>query len=376
MGFRIINIFSNIFKKKESKKLKSRKELQAVIDRLEKELQSLKLQQQIKISQITGKLEKVCWDETFIPMPFNAQDENDQFYHLFNVVDQLESNVYDQIAEFKEENRWLEYKVNHKSKELKENLIIYSQTETALKEQNLALKKLNEELDKFVYSASHDLRAPIASLLGLINIAGKEKSIDVIKEYLQLMANSANKLDSLIRDIINYSWNSRIEVHPESVDCRKLITEIFDSFYYVTRFNSIRKVVEVEGDETLFTDKSRFKMILTNLIGNAVKFTKKTEKSPEINILIQIDAQQANIEIRDNGEGIPSTHIPSIFDMFYKANPNKSGSGLGLYITREALIKLKGSIKVESQVGSHTSFLVIIPNLVNAMQGAIEVHSE
>lgn len=374
MGFRINNIFSNLFKKKDRDAPKSRKELQATIEQLEKELQTLKLQQQIKISQIAGKLEKICWNEAFIPTPFNAQDENDQFYHLFNVVDALENNIYDKMVELKEENRWLEYKLNHKTKELKENLIVYSQTESALKEQNEALKKLNEELDKFVYSASHDLRAPIASLLGLINIAGREQSIDAIKEYLQLMANSANKLDALIRDIINYSWNSRIKVHPEPIDCKTVIAEIFDGFYYVPHFNAIKKKVEIEGDVALFTDKSRFKMIMTNLIGNAVKFTKCNEANPEISIHIQIDPQQATIEIRDNGEGIPSAHIPAIFDMFYKANPNKSGSGLGLYITREALIKLKGSIKVDSRVGKYTSFLVIIPNLINSTKGVVRVH--
>lgn len=373
MGLRLKSLFLKFFKKQGRKK--SRKELQQMVDQLEKQLQSFKIEQQIKISQITGKLEQICWNEDFTPAPFHAQDENDHFYHLFNVVDLLESNVYDQIIELKDLNRKLEYKVSQKSKELNENLIVYSQTEQTLKEQNLALKKLNEELDKFVYSASHDLRAPIASLQGLINIAMKEGSLTLIKEYLQLMSHSATKLDCLIRDIINYSWNSRIEVHPEPIDCRSLIDEIFDSFYYVSHFNKIQKNVEIEERKNLFTDKSRFRMILTNIIGNAVKFTKNSERTPTISIKIIIDEEQAVIEIKDNGEGIPSAHVHSIFDMFYKANPHKSGSGLGLYITREALIKLKGSIKVESKAGSHTTFLVILPNLLHSVQGAVEIHS-
>lgn len=228
---------------------------------------------------------------------------------------------------------------------------------------NLELKKINTEMDRFVYSTSHDLRAPLLSILGLLNIIEKENSQYDIKGYLKLLRDSTVKLDRFISDIIDYSRNSRLEVMSTELDITALIDESFKHLNYLPGCSSLLKLVNVDASTRYFGDERRISIILNNLISNAIKYQNPSISDSYVNIEAQVTERYLILEIEDNGLGIDKPYLSKIFDMFYRANPEAKGSGLGLYIVQETLDKLEGVISVTSELGKGTKFTVKIPNL-------------
>ncbi len=230
-----------------------------------------------------------------------------------------------------------------------------------VKKQNEALTKVNTELDRFVYSASHDLRSPLSSLLGLIHVAREDDRWDK-QEYLNLMEKSVKRLDTFISDIIDFSRNARLEVVPEKIGFNSLISEILEDLQYVDNFEKIEKSVEVQVVRDYYTDKKRLRIILTNLIANAIKHhIPESREKPFVRILIKQEGVGVKITISDNGPGIKSIYLKDIFKMFFRATNRSAGSGLGLYIVQETVGKLSGEIGVESQEGVGTHFIVTLP---------------
>lgn len=224
---------------------------------------------------------------------------------------------------------------------------------------NKELNKLNDELDRFVYSASHDLRAPLASILGLIAVAriDDQKNID---EYLNLIEKSIQKLDSFIHDIIDFSRNSRTGLVSDRIDFEPLIHDIIDELKYMDEKGQIKKIVDVNGSGDFYTDKKRLAIILRNLISNAYKYHNFYQENCFVKVSVHFTATEARITIEDNGIGISSEHLPNIFKMFYRGSENNKGSGLGLYIVKETVDKIKGKIAVRSVPEKGTLFELIV----------------
>ncbi|EMR01954.1 sensor histidine kinase [Cesiribacter andamanensis] len=229
---------------------------------------------------------------------------------------------------------------------------------------NEELRKANAELDRFVYSVSHDLRAPIASVLGLIDIAKKEADAGQRQRYMELMQESLLRLDSFIHDIIDYSRNNRLESLPEAIDFEALIEEVASSLRYIPEAYTIDLIKEIALEAPFYTDKSRLKVILTNLVSNAVRYHSPRRHNPYIRLHITANARQAEIVVEDNGIGIEEQYLPRIFDMFFRAHSQSKGSGLGLYIVKETAKKLEGEISVSSVFGEGTTFTLLLPNLL------------
>ncbi|MEO9803068.1 MAG: HAMP domain-containing sensor histidine kinase [Reichenbachiella sp.] len=232
-----------------------------------------------------------------------------------------------------------------------------------LMDSNLELKKLNEEMDRFVYSTSHDLRAPLLSILGLLNIIENENTQYDIKGYLKLLRDSTVKLDRFISDIIDYSRNTRLEINCVEVDFSSLIDDSFKHLNYMPGCSTLLKLINIDNHATLYSDDRRLSIIFNNLISNAIKYQKSDIEDSFVNIEAEISHTELRVEIEDNGVGIAEQYLKNIFDMFYRASPEAKGSGLGLYIVQETLEKLNGSIEVESTLGKGTKFTVIIPNM-------------
>lgn len=224
----------------------------------------------------------------------------------------------------------------------------------------MLLSKTNEELDKFVYSVSHDLRAPITSVMGLVELCKTDK--ENIDFYLNLQDKSMHKLDNFIKDILHYARNSRLEIVSVPLDLARIIKEVFESQCYALSAENIDLQINVVGNSPIYNDDFRFNIILGNIISNAIRY-RKNDVVSYLHFDINLTPKQATIIIKDNGIGIPAQHLPNIFQMFYRANAKVSGSGLGLYIVKEAIHKMKGSIEVSSIEGEGTHFSLVIPNL-------------
>jgi PAS domain S-box-containing protein len=239
------------------------------------------------------------------------------------------------------------------------NISERKQIENQLKKQNVELQKINSELDRFVYSASHDLRAPLRSLLGLIQLVKMDAAKDRIEDYIKRMEKSIHNLDNFIQDIIQYSRNSRVEVEKEPFLLKELVMELLDDIKYQGNPDSIIEIINNINDNILInTDRYRLGVILNNILSNAIRYSDSNKEYPKI----IIDAKQIKskifISIEDNGIGIATQHLTNIFKMFYRAHDKKVGTGLGLYIVKETLERINGKINVESQVGVGTKFLI------------------
>ncbi|MBX2967935.1 MAG: HAMP domain-containing histidine kinase [Cyclobacteriaceae bacterium] len=227
-------------------------------------------------------------------------------------------------------------------------------------QQNLELKKINAELDRFVYSASHDLRAPLVSIQGLSKLAISESQSDIDRKYFKLINDRVVRLDDFIRDIIEYSRNARTERKPESFSLSAMMHEVIENLKYMEDADRIVFLVSSSVEE-VHTDKSRLKVVLSNIISNAIKYHNLRQENPSVQITTSQSESTICIRIQDNGIGIQDEAREKIFDMFYRATDRAGGSGLGLYIVKEIVEKLEGTIAVSSVFGEGTTFEVCIP---------------
>lgn len=226
---------------------------------------------------------------------------------------------------------------------------------------NLDLEKANAELDRFLYSASHDLRSPLSSIKGLINVARYDTSDQKIHGYFNMMTDRVNRLEFFIKDIIDYSKNAKTAVAAEPVDFHSILNEVTDDIRFIEGASAIDFKNTVEIDHPVSVDKTRLSIILNNLLANAVKYHDLRKETKWINVRVSNSNGTVKVAVSDNGSGIAAEHQQKIFDMFYRGTIQSNGSGLGLYIVKEAVEKMNGTISVESQPGVGSSFLVTIP---------------
>lgn len=235
------------------------------------------------------------------------------------------------------------------------------EVERSLKENYKELQKVNRELDRFVYSTSHDLRAPLVSIAGLINITRVEENEDLRQKYLGLMDTSIQKLDEFIKDIIGYSRNSRLEVKVEKINFQNLIEVAINALKPKDDSYSIRTHVEVKGSGDFLSDNFRLTTIFNNLLSNAFRYYDPKKEDAFIEVEVVQNESMAQIRVKDNGIGIEEKYLDKIFQMFYRATQKSQGSGIGLYIVKESIEKLGGKIEVASRIGEGTSFRLEIP---------------
>lgn len=233
-----------------------------------------------------------------------------------------------------------------------------------LKSHNDELDKLNTELDNFLYSTAHDLRSPLASLSGLIRLMKLENTQDNFNTYLEMMQRSIERQEDFISQIVSYSKNKKLDIHPESLDLKEMIENIFQDNEFVTGGAQIQKFVGYKNDAPFYSDRNRIQVIFNNLISNGIRYADFSKEEQIIEMKIWISEAEAVIEYSDNGVGIAAHHLEKIFDMFYRANVQSKGSGLGLFILREAVHKLQGQVSVESEEKVGTTFTIKLKNLV------------
>ena len=236
------------------------------------------------------------------------------------------------------------------------------ESEAELQKQNQALEQANEELDNFVYSASHDMRAPLASTLGLIQIMRDEPPNVWSQDYLGLIEKSTLRLDQFTKEVIDYSANRKLSVTTEQVNMSELIAESFDQHQYLNPQLSIRLINNTHQNGIISSDARRLRVILNNLISNAIKYHNPSRENRYVKVEVIHKEQQILILVEDNGQGIAPEYLENIFDMFIQATHQAQGSGLGLYIVRESVRKLNGQIDVQSEFGEGTMFTITLPH--------------
>ncbi len=245
------------------------------------------------------------------------------------------------------------------------NKKVRGEQEHALRKQNVELIKINKELDSFVYSISHNLRAPLASVIGLVNIAKLDhhKSNKTSDHYFDLISQSTLKLDDTLKEILDYSQNVRTALEISEINFQQLCDESFDRLKYLKGSLEIEKQFTTPNETKFYSDIYRLKIILLNLFSNSIKFRDDRKAKQFINIEASVTSTQAVLNISDNGIGIHPDYLPNVFGMFVRANERNPGAGLGLFVAKEMIEKLKGTIEIASSYGEWTRVEITLPNM-------------
>lgn len=237
-----------------------------------------------------------------------------------------------------------------------------------LEDERAKLLKTNRELDSFLYSTSHDLRAPVASMLGLINLAKHDVKEEEAQKYIGMMEERVEKLDHIFSDILNYSRNIKTEIKYEVVRLGAILDDIVADLKFNEGAETIRLDYKEEVEHVLKSDPHQLKIILTNLISNAVKYHDRYKQDQYIAVRFHTVHNNVIITVEDNGKGIPKKNQAKVFEMFYRASSEAEGSGLGLFIVKQALEKIQGTISLKSEEGYGSRFMI---NLADAV---VQVH--
>jgi len=232
----------------------------------------------------------------------------------------------------------------------------------AIKRAESELKIRNEELNNIVYKVSHDLKAPLHSVKGLINIMRLESDLQSHYSYLNLIEERIQKLETFIADILSHSRNLNVGVQLSEIEVAPLIEQCFNQIAYHSNYKHIEKILDI-GVERIYTDEIRMYEIMRNLVANAVIYSCPAKRESFVKVSVHKKGQAIQIDVQDNGLGIDQKHIDRIFQMFYRANAEIEGTGIGLYIVQQSIEKIGGTIKVASELGKGSIFSIELPNL-------------
>lgn len=271
---------------------------------------------------------------------------------LFEDLERRNAELATQEEEIRQNNEYLSV-INNQLTEEREKLMETTQE----------LEERNFELDQILYRTSHDIRSPIASVLGLINIIKDENDLSKIREYLTFVEKRVSDLDRFTRSMLSYGKEQRSEVRLQIIDFEQIINTCWLDLQYLPTYARLKKNFHIDKKcLSFYSDPFRLSIVLSNILSNAVKYQNLNREDSYVSVDIVQDDDYATVVIQDNGIGVEQAYIDKVFDMFFRATEKSEGSGLGMYIVQQTVERLDGEIKFESKVGEGTTITIRIPN--------------
>lgn len=287
-------------------------------------------------------------------------------YYYLHLIEQEKKNWETSLEYFKRYHEYKERVLNTDSIGKVKNMEVIMNTRTlereaALqKEKSTLIERKNEELDTFVYRVSHDLKGPLSSLRGLRNVVLQDIEDKASLNYFNMYDQQVNRLNDMVMDLIDLTRMKDKELNLGHIDFDQMLNECISSFTYMPNFSKVNFNKNIQEGVEFYSDKSMICTITQNLIENAVKYAKPQECN-EVDISIYTKSDTLTIKVADTGIGISDALQPKIFDMFFRANHSQSGTGLGLFILKKAVERLKGKIELDSMRGVGTTFTINLP---------------
>jgi len=235
-------------------------------------------------------------------------------------------------------------------------------TSSLLAIKNEELQKAYEELDKFAYSATHDMRGPILSVLGIIDLAKNAEDMAEVKAMVGMMEHAMLKLHNYIQNLHDRYSIRRGELNITDIDFENIMKDMSDQYDIAGRLKNVRFEKSVQQNGKFRSDDISIKIIVNNLLSNAFKYQKKESEDKFVAMTVKVDNGTAVITVEDNGIGIPNKDLGDVFNMFFRGSNDEIGSGFGLYNVKDALGKVNGKIDVHSTENIGTKFIVTIPS--------------
>jgi PAS domain S-box-containing protein len=239
--------------------------------------------------------------------------------------------------------------------------------ELDLKKYIKELKKNNADLEKFIYRASHDLRGPVASIIGVTSLFKDEIKDEKALKYFDFVKECAQNLDEVLKNMLHLQILFKDKPKATEINFSKLIEGVLGSFNYYEGFSETEFIISDASAKNFYSQEKMLFSIFQNLIHNSVKFKKlNSTERPVVKITIKNTPEETIIEIEDNGMGIKKDHQSKIFEMFYRANSTHRGSGLGLYFVKQMLNHLEGDVTVWSKEKQGSLFRIALPKSTSA----------
>ncbi|MEL6588756.1 MAG: PAS domain S-box protein [Bacteroidota bacterium] len=232
---------------------------------------------------------------------------------------------------------------------------------TNRKQTELKLKEKNNELDAFVYKASHDLKGPLASIIGLTNIARDEVSSDAAIRYFDLIAKSTKRLDDILLDLIDVTRINKAKLNLESINLDETVHDIINSLKHQPKSQKVLFETDIQLSNGFKTDKKVLISVIQNLLVNSINYQNPQASPPFVKVRAHENLDRVHFEVTDNGLGIPERLQHRVFEMFYRGTTKSKGSGLGLYIVKSAIEKLQGTCELHSEEGIGTTINFTLP---------------
>ncbi len=243
-----------------------------------------------------------------------------------------------------------------------------TQTEEALAIREQEVKDKSEELNSFFYRTTHDLKGPVASIVGLTQLAKKEPNFDLTTQCLDKIESSAHRLNNILLDFIKIMQIKERTLDVQEINFPNMTDSIIQSVKYSTGQDKVDFKVCIDSEINFYSDEKLVDSILYNLVANAVNYRNMhAEVKSFVHINIHSFGNGIVLKVSDNGIGIKKEIQGKIFNLFFRGNENSKGTGLGLYILKNAISKLDGRIELTSEVGVGTSFTIYIPDLKNSV---------
>lgn len=241
---------------------------------------------------------------------------------------------------------------------------LLTQTEiTERKKTEAKFLSAQKELNTYIYRSSHDLKGPLSSILGLINVMEQEESITRNSPCVKMIRQSATKLERMINEMLNVVRIRKEKIFPEVIDFYGQVNEIVVGLRAGNEgFYDVRRNIQIDSKKPLKTDKKLLTLILHNLMDNAIKYRSKGNDA-YMTVRVFDDMHGVKIEVEDNGTGFSQTARENIFSMFNRGNYTNDGSGLGLYMVKNAIDRLGGYIELKNNESPTTCFSLFLPDL-------------
>jgi PAS domain S-box-containing protein len=225
---------------------------------------------------------------------------------------------------------------------------------------NQELVRINNDLDDFVYAASHDLKAPITNMEGLLVALGDDLGPEKERhgKILVMMENAVTGLKKVVSDLSEVIKLKQEKEKPETVDIPVLLAEVKESLGELIHASKAEIEVDISGFKELEFSRKNLRSVLFNLVSNAIKYA-DPQRTAKVSIKTYMSPTNDRVlSVADNGLGIPENQVGKIFIMFKRLHDHVEGSGIGLYLVKRIVDNSGGRILVESQVGKGSVFRV------------------
>lgn len=233
-----------------------------------------------------------------------------------------------------------------------------------LRDKTIKLEKLHSEMNQFVYSLSHELRGPLMSISGVSKLAKMEVTDPNILEYFTMIDTATGKLDDFIYKMLDFYRSTKIDHKITEINFREVVNQQMDAYREKFDLSHFHIDVQVNQESVFYSDDSKIRVILNNLFSNAVQFQKPSPGEKRISLSVDVVEEKAILVLEDNGIGIEERFKNEVFNLFSRATQKNVGTGLGLYMVKEAVEQMGGEIYLDTELNKGTAVTVTLPSMI------------